>query len=163
MEKKKLNGVIKLIDKILDILRVTDEGDHMYDGFGMMGIFGGGWWMWIMMLAGIILIPYLTIWTYRDAQKNWGNATSWALIVFFTMGFGFIIYALIRTTDRPTFSTSKHSSPPHASQPSTAMYSPVNQHDIKPDINTEEISYCENCGASIAISDIFCFKCGKSI
>ena len=85
---------------IKQILTILDEGDHMTDGLGMMGGFGGGWWMWIMILGGMLIIPFLAIWIYQDAQRFGENAALWALVVFFTMGLGIIFYVLLRNTNR---------------------------------------------------------------
>ena len=44
---------------IEQIFTILDKGDHMNDGIGMMGGFGGGWWMWIMLIGGMFIIPLL--------------------------------------------------------------------------------------------------------
>lgn len=154
-----------MIQQILNILHEADEGEHMADELGMMGFFGGGWWMWLLMIAGMILVPLLTIWTYQDAKRLGENAVLWALVVFFTMGFGIILYALVRNPERSVPSVSASSSPPQPTPntPNTTVtYAPSTQYKPKIEWGNKG-GYCENCGAPLALTDSFCPKCGKAV
>ncbi|MHA1945194.1 MAG: zinc ribbon domain-containing protein [Candidatus Hodarchaeales archaeon] len=149
-----------MIEKILTIL---DEGDHMTDGFGMMGDFGGGWWMLLMLLGGMLIIPILTFWVYQDAQQNGENAGLWALVVFFTMGLGVILYLVLRNPSSSP-ATNPQSTPPHPSQTQseTVTYSPPTQYNPKIEWENKG-GFCENCGAPLTATDSYCPKCGTSI
>ncbi|MHA1940591.1 MAG: zinc ribbon domain-containing protein [Candidatus Hodarchaeales archaeon] len=147
---------------IQQLLTILDEGDHMTDGFGMMG---GGWWMWIMIIGGMFIIPFLAIWTYQDAQQYGENAALWALVVFFTMGFGIILYVLVRNPNRSDLSVNPQPSPPRPSQNSsrkTVTYSPPTQYNQKTEWGNKG-GFCENCGAPLTVTDSFCSKCGTPV
>lgn len=101
-----------MIQQISTILAEGHEGEHMVDDLGMMGIFGGGWWMWLMMQAGMILVPLLTFWTYEDATRRGENAAPWAIVVILTMGLGIILYALVRNPARVAPTASGYSAAP---------------------------------------------------
>jgi hypothetical protein len=145
------------------ILHESDDVGTIFDHHEMMGIFGEGRWMWFMMIGGMILVPLLTFWTYQDAIKRDTNATLWAVLVFFTMGFGIILYALVRT---PIHSTPVASGYPAAPQPisysppTKATYPPPKQHTP---MSRNDYSYCEYCGAQLELTDQFCSKCGNAI
>jgi hypothetical protein len=148
-----------------ELLTIFDEGDHMTDGLGMMGSFGGGWWMWIMIIGGMFIIPLLAIWTYQNAQQYGENAALWTLVVFFTMGFGFILYMIARNPNRSNLSTNLQASPPHpeqnvASKPVT--YTPSTQYNPKVEWANKG-GFCENCGAQLGVNDSYCSKCGTSV
>jgi len=150
---------------IQQILSILDEGDHMNDGLGMMGGFGGGWWMWIMIIGGMFIVPLLAIWTYQDAHRFGENAALWALVVFFTMGIGVILYVLIRNPNRSTLSMNPSSSPPSRSQNienTTVTYSPPTQYNPKTEWENKG-GFCENCGAPLVVTDSFCPKCGTPV
>lgn len=149
-----------MIERILTIL------DQPGSGYDMMGIFGNGWWMWmmLMMIGGMILGSLLAIWTYQDAQKHGENALLWALIVFFTMGFGIILYVLIRNPNRPPLTTNAYSSQPQPSQSKskTVMYSPQTQYEDKPGSSIKG-GFCDNCKTPLELDAIFCPNCGKAV
>ncbi len=147
------------------ILTILDEGDHMTDGLGMMGGFGGGWWMLIMIIGGMFIIPLLAIWTYQDAQQNSENAALWAIVVFFTMGFGVILYMFVRNPNRSNLSMNPSPSPQRSSQNSsrkTVTYSPPTQNNSKTEWGNKG-GFCENCGTPVTVTDRFCPKCGTPI
>lgn len=154
-----------MIQQILTILDAGHEGDHMVDGLGMMGIFGGGWWMWLIMIAGVIIVPLLTFWVYQDAKRLGENAVLWALVVFFTMGFGIILYTLVRNPKRFVAAVSGYSSPPQPASTNPApsvTYSPPAQYN--PKLTSNDTSrFCEYCGTPRAVTDNFCPKCGKAV
>lgn len=150
---------------IQQILSILDEGDHMADGLGMMGDFGGGWWMWIMIIGGMFIVPLLAIWVYQDAQRFGENAALWALVVFFTMGFGVILYVLVRNPNRSNMSMNPSPSPPHPLQnnsSTTVTYSPPTHYNPKTKMENKG-GFCENCGAPLVVTDSFCPKCGTSV
>jgi hypothetical protein len=150
---------------IKEILTILDEGDHMTDGFGMMGGFGRGWLMWIMIIGGMIIIPILAIWTYQDAQQYGENAALWTLVVFFTMGLGFILYMIVRNPNHSNLSVNPQTSPPRPPQnisSKTVTYSPLTQDNPKMEWKNKG-GFCENCGAPVTVSDSFCSKCGTPI
>ncbi|MHA2225075.1 MAG: hypothetical protein ACXAC8_07710 [Candidatus Hodarchaeales archaeon] len=154
-----------MIQQIFAILDEGHEGEHMADGLGMMGIFGGGWWMWLMMIAGVIIVPLLTLWAYQDAKRLGENAALWAMVVFFTMGFGIILYALIRNPERSIPAASGYSSPPQPASINptpTVTYSSPAQYN--PNLTSNDTSrFCEYCGAPRAVTDNYCPKCGKAV
>jgi hypothetical protein len=150
---------------IQQILTALDGGDHMTDGLGMMGGFGGGWWMWFMIIGGMFLIPLLAIWTYQNAHQSGENAILWALVVFFTMGFGIILYALLRNPNHSNLSMNPSSSPPHPLQNDSSesvTYSPSMQYEPKMEWGNKGV-FCENCGSPLEATDSFCSKCGTSV
>jgi hypothetical protein len=154
-----------MIQQILTILDEGHEGEHMTDNLGMMGFFGGGWWMWLLMIGAMILVPLLTIWAYQDAKRLGENAVLWALVVFFTMGFGIIFYALVRNSESSVPATSGSSSPPQPAltNPNPMVtYSPPTQNNPKL-TNNDTNRFCEYCGAPMAVTDNFCPKCGKAV
>ncbi len=149
--------------QLLTILHESDEGGHMFEE-GMMDFMGSGIWMWILMLVGIILVPLLTIWTYQDANRINENAILWTLVVFLTMGFGLIFYALARNPERSDHRTAAFSTRQSSQNnpKSTLMHSPQTQYS--PEVTSDNKAYfCEYCGASLALSDEFCSKCGKEV
>jgi hypothetical protein len=153
-----------MIQQILTILDEGHEGEHMPDGLGMMGFFGGGWWMWLLMIAGVIIVSLLTIWTYQDAKRFGENAVIWALVVFFSMGFGIILYALVRNPERIVPAASGYSSPPKQAPinpPLKVTYAPPVQNN--PKLTSNDTRFCEYCGAPLAVTDNFCPKCGKAV
>ena len=150
---------------IKQLLTILDEGDHMADGFGMMGDFGGGWWMWIMIIGGMLIVPILAIWTYQDAQRYGENAALWTLVVFFTMGLGVILYMIVRNPNRSPLSVNPQPSPARPSQnsPSTTVtYSPPTQNIPKTEWENRG-GFCENCGAPLTVTASFCPKCGTPL
>ncbi len=150
---------------IKQILTILDEGDHMTDGLGMMGGFGGGWWMWIMILGGMLIIPFLAIWIYQDAQRFGENAALWALVVFFTMGLGIILYVLVRNPNRSNLSVNPQPTPPRSSQTissKTITFSPPTQNIPKNEWGNKG-GFCENCGAQLGGNDSYCPKCGTPV
>ncbi len=154
-----------MIQQILNILDEGHEGEHMTDELGMMGFFGGGWWMWLMMIAGMILVPILTIWTYQDAKRVGENAALWALIVFFTMGFGIIVYALVRNSENSVLQPITYTSPPQPSQSnlkSTVKYSPPTHYNTKAS-SVNKANFCEYCGDPLTLLDKFCSNCGNVV
>jgi hypothetical protein len=150
---------------IQELLTVLDGGDHMNDGLGMMGIFGGGWWMWIMLLGGMFIIPFLAIWTYQDAQRYGENAAQWALVVFFTMGLGVILYVIVRNPNRSNLATNPQTSPSHPEQnisSKTVTYAPPTQYNPKVEWGNKG-GFCENCGSPLGVNDSYCPKCGTPV
>lgn len=150
---------------IQQILTILDEGDHMNDGFGMMGDFGGGWLIWIMIIGGMFIIPFLAIWTYQDAQQHSENAALWALVVFFTMGLGIIPYVFVRNPNNSNLSVNPQPSPPRskpAISSKTVTYSPPTQNIPKTEWGNKG-GFCENCGAPLGVNDSYCPKCGTSV
>ena len=150
---------------IQQILTILDEGNHMADGLGMMGMFDGGWWMWIMIIGGMVLVLLLAIWTYQDVQRFGENAALWALVVFFTMGFGVILYVLVRNPNRSNMSMNPSPPRPRPSQNNsslTANYSPSMQYNPKTEMESK-VGFCENCGTQLVVTDNFCPKCGTSV
>jgi hypothetical protein len=150
---------------IEELLTILDGGDHMNDGLGMMGEFGGGWWMWIMLLGGMFIIPFLAIWTYQDAQQYGENAALWALVVFFTMGLGVILYVIVRNPNRSNLAKNPQTSPPRPEQnisSKTVTYAPPTQNN--PEVEWEnQGGFCENCGSPLGVSDSYCPKCGTPV
>jgi hypothetical protein len=150
---------------ITQILTILDGGDHMNDGFGMMGGFGGGWWMWIMIIGGILIVPLLAIWTYQDAQQFGENAALWALVVFITMGTGIILYFVLRNSNRSNLVIAPTPSPSRPSQKTSSTkieYSPSTPGS--PQIKWEtQGGFCVNCGATIEVNDNFCQECGTPL
>jgi hypothetical protein len=150
---------------IQQILTALDGGDHMNDGLGMMGGFGGGWWMWFMIIGGMFLIPLLSIWTYQNAHQSGENALLWALVVFFTMGLGIILYALLSSPNRSNLPMNSSSSPSHPLNNNSSekvTYTPSIQDN--PDMEWRDNgSFCENCGSLFEVNDSFCSKCGTSV
>ncbi|MHA1977096.1 MAG: zinc ribbon domain-containing protein [Candidatus Hodarchaeales archaeon] len=148
-----------------EIFTILDQGDHMTDGFGMMDGFGGGWWMWIMIVGGMFMIPILAIWTYQDAQQYGENPALWALVVFFTMGFGFILYMIVRNPNNSSVTAIPQPSPPQPPQniPSkTVTYSSPTQYNRKTNWENKG-AFCENCGSSVTVTDNYCPKCGTPV
>jgi len=154
-----------MIQQILTILDEGHEGDHMADGLGMMGIFAGGWWMWLMMIVGVIIVPLLTLWIYQDAKRLGENAALWALVVFFTMGFGIILYVLVRKSEPFVPTVSGYSSPPKpASSSSSPMVTYSSPTHYNPKLTSNNTSrFCEYCGVPMTVTDNFCQKCGEAV
>ncbi|MHA1972056.1 MAG: zinc ribbon domain-containing protein [Candidatus Hodarchaeales archaeon] len=142
-----------MMERITNLLTKTDEG-HMFDETGMM--FGGDWFMLLMMMSGILIVVFLTVWTYQDAVGIGENAILWSLVVFLTMGLGIIVYALIRSPNRDvrTADTKPIERDTQTKIKSETVFAPQ-----KPIENTT--LYCENCGAELGPYDKFCHKCGS--
>ncbi|MHA1228165.1 MAG: zinc ribbon domain-containing protein [Candidatus Hodarchaeales archaeon] len=145
-----------MMELVENLLYEADEG-HMFDEAGMM--FGGDWLMWLMMLSGILIVLFLTIWTYQDAIKIGENAILWSLVVFLTMGIGIIVYALIRNPNRvdETRYDAVSSRNPEPIIRSETVFTP------KKSLKTQRALFCENCGSSLELNDRFCPKCGNAV
>jgi hypothetical protein len=155
--------MIQMKQIIQTIFHESDDSGTIFDHHGMMGIFGDGWWMWLLMIGGMILVPLLTFWTYQDATRRGENAALWAVVVFFTMGFGIILYALVRNPGRPAPAASGYSVTPQPASynpPPKVTYSPPTQYTPKPQTGNR---FCSNCGAQLELTDSFCSKCGNSV
>lgn len=134
---------VNMINKLFTIVDTGHDGvEHMTDNFGMFGIW---WWMWLLMFVFMVVFVYLIAWTYQDATKRSDNAVFWSLIVFFTMGFGMLVYLAVRTPDED-----KNRAKDKFRASSEQQHIP------------KGIIYCETCGVPMTVEDKFCSSCGKS-
>ena len=126
------------------ILHESDDLWHMMDEHMMFWPLGGVWMGFFMMGYGLAVI-LLTVWTFQDAKLKDENATLWAIVVFFTMGIGVLVYGFIR-------------------QPKTPIMNKIDEESgtQKPTF-IKDGAYCENCGKHLEIIDKFCDMCGTSV
>lgn len=131
---------------LTNIFHESDDSWHMMDEQMMFWPFGlSGIWMWLFMIGYGLAVILLTVWTYQDANERDESALLWAIVVFFTMGIGVLVYVLIR---RPKIiTTSKTSNKP--------LYQGKKF--------SKEAMYCEDCGNILESIDLFCAKCGTSV
>ncbi|MFW9990597.1 MAG: zinc ribbon domain-containing protein [Candidatus Odinarchaeota archaeon] len=131
------------------ILTITDAGDdHMTGGFGM---FGMGWFMWPVMILLVVLFTFLIAWTYQDASKRDGNALLWALVIVFTMGFGIIVYTIVRNAE-----------PESNRDVNKDKASPGRYEAPREQYKGSKGYFCENCGVPLKTGDRFCSSCGAA-
>ncbi len=126
------------------IFHESNDFWHMTDEHMMFWPFGGVW-MWLLMMGYGLVVILLTNWTYQDAKMSDENTILWAFVVFFTMGFGILVYGLIRRPE--SSSLNKSNEIPTTREPASV----------------EDNLYCESCGNALETNDLFCAKCGTSI
>ena len=110
------------------------------------------------LLLLLIMWLILVFWVYRDAERRGMNGVLWALLVFFGIFIGLIIYLIVRSEEFPR----QIASEPTQSCPSCSKIV-VQKYTFCPHCGTRLKSVCPSCDKPVSSEWKACPYCGEKL